>query len=231
MSDRLLASRRFRGAKLSIFKRSIGPLALGALVALTQSIALADGAHASGAALGARLLAAAPPAVTAATAAPAAGASAAATGSIHDRAGGKPVAIIYDSSPWTGNFLPIAQGVTESAQDFATKFGQRFNVETTLIDTPIKSSKDVDDAVKASGALLGTLYGATVRGQPHSKTTEWSFGVRTKFRDAAGTPWLDLKKDADVQYQGLSDYHAITVKNLSELNDQVIDALAKESAK
>jgi hypothetical protein len=221
-----------RGAQSSALRRAIGPVALCALVALAQSVAAADQSHAAGAASHVRLLAAAPPAATATAAATAAAAAPAASGgSFHDRAGGKPVAIIFDSSSWTGPFATIGQGVAESAQDFATKFGHRFNVETTVVDTPIKSAKDVDDAVKASGALLGTAYLATVHGQPHSKTTEWTFALRTKFRDAAGTPWLDLKKEVDVQYPGLSNYHEITVNNLSPLNDQVIDALAKESAK
>ncbi len=199
-----------------MLRRSIGPLALCAFISVTQNAALA----------------AAPPGATAAgTASPAASAPAASTGSIHDRAGGKPVAVVYDSSKWTDNFATIAQGVSESAQDFATKFGKRFNVETTVIQVTIKAPKDVDDAVKASGAQLGLYYGATAKGEPHSHQTDWAFGLRTKFRDGNGTPWLDLKKEVDVTYPGLSDYHAITVKNLSTLNDQIIDELEKASAK
>jgi hypothetical protein len=213
---------RFRGADLSIptralASRAFGPLALCALVALTQSAAPAND-----------LLAAATPAA-AATGAPAAGAPAASAGAIHDHAGGKPVAIIYDNSRWTGQFLGIAQGVAESAQDFAAKFGHRFNVETTVIQATISSPKDVDDAVKASGALLGTFYSASIHGEPHHKTTDWTFKLGTKLRDAAGTVWIDAKNEADQEYPGLSDYHAITLSHLTDLNDQIIDALAKAS--
>jgi hypothetical protein len=227
------APRDSRSSFSSVLKRATGTLALGALVALAQTVALATPApagdsHFAGIS-GVRRVAAAP---ADATAAPSpAGASVPSAGAIHDRAGGKPVVILYDSSSWTGQFLGIAQGVAESAQDFATKFGHRFNVETTVVAATGKGSKELDDAMKASGALLGAFYHASVRGSPRHKTTDWTFALGTKLRDAAGTPWIEAKKDADQNYPALSDYHAITLSHLLDLNDQVIDGLAKEAAK
>jgi hypothetical protein len=226
----LFAAGLFRSAVPSALRRAIGPLALGALVILTQTAASADDSRLATSASNPRLLAAAPPAATATTA-PAAAPAASAAGAIHDKAGGKPVVILYNSSPWTGQFLGIAQAVAESAQDFATKFGQRFNVETTVVAATGKGSSELDDAIKANGALLGTFYHASARGEPHRKTTDWTFGLETKFRDAAGAPWIAAKKEAEEEYPGLSDYHAITLSHLTDLNGQVIDALGKESTK
>jgi nucleotide-binding universal stress UspA family protein len=219
-----------RCAVPSILRRAIGPLALGALVILTQTAVSAGDSRSAHAASNPRLLAAAPAGATATTA-PAATPAASAAGAIHAKAGGKPVVIFYDSTRWTGQNLGIAQAIAESAQDFATKFGQRFSVETTVVAGTGKGSTELDDAIKANGALLGTLYHGSAHGNPRRKTTEWSFSLEAKLRDNAGTPWIEAKKEADQEYPGLSDYHAITLSHLTELNDQVIDALGKEAAK
>jgi hypothetical protein len=226
-------SRTFHGALFSTFKRAAGALALGALVALARNAAFAGDARATGATATVQHVAVAPadaasPAPPATAASPAAGAPSG--NAIHDRAGGKPVAIVYDTSSFS--YPGIKQAVEESVTEFASKFSHRFNVETQLVPATIKSSKDVDDAVKASGALLGTRYGASAHGEPRGRgDTQWSFLLETKFRDANGTVWIDVKKELDTQYKALSDYHAITLSALSDLNDQVIEALAKESAK
>jgi hypothetical protein len=222
------APRNFRSSFSSVLKRAAGPLALAALVASAQTVALAGDSQSAGAS-GVHRVAAAPAGATA-TVSPQ-GTSAPSAGTIHDRAGGKPVVILYDSTPWTAQYVGIGQAVAESAQDFATKFGSRFNVETTVVAATGKGAAELDGAIKANGALLGTFYHAHAKGSPHGRTTDWNFALETKLHDAAGTTWIEAKKDADQDYPGLSDYHAITLSHLTVLNDQVIDALAKEAAK
>lgn len=122
----------------------------------------------------------------------------------------------------------VSREVAENAQDFATKFATKFNIQTVV--KPVASFNEVASAAHDAGALNGVYYVNTWRliadrSNAYGVSKTWAFGAQMIFVDGYGYQWFNFSKSKNA-LTGRDDYTAV-ISSEADLNDKLIAAMSE----